>query len=163
MAGIVVMSVIALTSTSSFGLPGRSALHTGWPGWTVLCIALGGVALIAIRARRILAFIDPLVTDPGAEEAATSALSACPAPFRTRFFLGWIGGPLGVAVLGVVFAFSAAYFAIDALLARFSVSWTHAAFTTGNIVLGLAAFRTGAGRIATASIALAAYRNSAPY
>lgn len=42
---------------------------------------------------------------------------------QSRFAVAWVWGPMVVAVIAVLFAFSSAYFLIDAILQRFVVGW----------------------------------------
>ncbi|MGH2693473.1 MAG: hypothetical protein ACRDJJ_01530 [Actinomycetota bacterium] len=167
-AGIAALSAIAIVSTSSFGLPGRSALRTGWPGFVLL--GLVGVAVVVALARRrhiswVLArarepFTRPL-TDEEGYASVVEALSSCPAPFRTRFFIGWVLVPAALWGLGALLAFSSAYFVVDAVLARLSVDWFHPAFGVGNAFLSYVVFRIGAARISTWRLAVSAHRAAA--
>jgi hypothetical protein len=166
--GIAVLSAIAIMSTSSFGLPGRSALRTGWPGFALLGVV--GVAVVVAVARRrhiswVLArlrepFTRPL-TEEDAFESVVDALSSCPAPFRTRFFFGWVVAPAVLWGLGALLAFSSAYFIVDAVLARGSVNWFHPAFGVGDALLSYFVFRIGAPRMSTWRLAVSAHRAAA--
>jgi hypothetical protein len=89
------------------------------------------------------------------------ALSSCPAPFRTRFFIGWVLMPAALCGLGALLAFSSAYFVVDAVLARFSVDWFHPTFGVGNALLSYFVFRIGAARMSTWRLAVGAHRTAA--
>jgi hypothetical protein len=167
-AGIAVLSAIAIVSTSSFGLPGRSALRTGWPGWVLLGV-LGVTVVVALASRRRISWAlararEPFTRPLSEEESFGSvvdALSSCPAPFRTRFFVGWVLAPALTAGIGALLAFSSAYFVVDAVLARFSVNWFHPTFGVGNALLSYLVFRIGAARMSTWRVAVGAHRAAA--
>jgi hypothetical protein len=127
----------------------------------------GAAGLLALlRFRRLASFlrrvrepfVRPLQEHYGFEGTA-GALDACPAPFRYRFALGWIVGPALLAFAGALFAWSAAYFVIDATLSRFDVSWTHPAFGAGNALLALVLFRIAAPRLSTWRLAFSVYKD----
>jgi hypothetical protein len=167
-AGLVIMALIAIVSTSSFGLPGRSALRTGWPGAVLLGIAAVGT-LVALMQREHISWAisrarEPFVRRLSNEEnfeSMADALSSCPAPFRTRFFIGWVLLPAALWALGTILAFSSAYFVVDAIIARFSVNWLHPSFGVGDALVSYLAFRIGAPRAATWRLAVGAHRAAA--
>ena len=165
MAGIPLLSVIALLSPTSFGAPGSNTLRSGWPLYLLAGILALSILMLLTRARyvrwAVARFREPFVRsfsgDPRFEGAA-DALAECPAPLRARFALWWVWGPAALAVLGVVGALSCAYFLIDAVMARFEVGLGHPILAAINGAVGLIAFRLGAARLQTWRLALSVHR-----
>ncbi|MFN2389889.1 MAG: hypothetical protein ABR575_09850 [Actinomycetota bacterium] len=91
-------------------------------------------------------------------EGAVGALRACPAPFRMRFTAGWVWGPALVALLGVVFALSSAYFVVDAIVARGAIEPEQLLFAAGHALLSLVTFLLGARRLGTWPLAMTVSR-----
>lgn len=165
-AGLVVLGALGLVAPGSFGGPAVGTVAgRGWPalalaGLVAVCllIALAGRRHLGWLAARIREpFVRPLRENPSFEGAA-AALAACPDPLRTRFALSWVWMPAGLAVAGVTFAFSAAYFVVDAVLSRGQIGWGGGLLLAVNAALGLLAFRVGAVRLATWRVAAGAYR-----
>ena len=103
-------------------------------------------------------FLRPLSNISGFDGAA-DALAACPDAFKTRFAIGWIWRPLALFGLGIVCAFSTAYFVIDAALARFRVGWGQPAYAAGFLVLGLVVFALSAVKLSTWRLAVSVYKD----
>jgi hypothetical protein len=165
MAGVPILSVIALLSPTSFGAPGSNTLRSGWPLYLLLAILVVSVAMLLTRARYVrwalARFREPFVRSFSGDtrfEGAADALAECPGPLRTRFALWWVWGPAALAVLGVMGAFSCAYFLIDAIMARFEVGLGHPILAAINAAVGLVAFRLGAARLQTWRLALSVHR-----
>lgn len=160
------LTLIALVSPGSFASPRSNTLRTGWPLYALLGLLAISLLYLLARARRIRWAIararEPFVRAPEGDpryEGAADALAACPGAMRTRFALWWIWGPAALAVLGVMCSFSAAYFLVDAILARFNVGWEHPALAGGNIVASFLLFALGSRRLATWRLAVAAHRS----
>jgi hypothetical protein len=166
LAGLIVTGTIGVLSPAAFGSTGSRTLRTGWPSW--LLLGLIGVSVIyagskwryvrwALRRVR-----DPFVRAPEGDpryEGAADALAECPAPYRTRFAMWWIWGPVVLALLGGMCAFSVAYFVVDAVLAGFEVGWASPLLAGINLVLGLVLFRLAATRLSTWQMAMAVHRS----
>lgn len=155
-AGVVVLGLIAIVSPARFGQPGASTLQTGWPS-LALAATIGACVLIALARGRHLLWLGNRVREPLARpleempgfDDAVEALEACPAALRTRFAMSWVWGPVALAVLGGTFAFSAAYFLVDAILARGRVGWAQPVYALVFALASLVVFGLGAGRLAT--------------
>jgi hypothetical protein len=167
LAGILFLGIIGILAPSRFGSPGATAFRSGLPAVALVGIAaLCGVFAfirrheIAWAIRRLREPARRAVSEDPAFEGAVNALEACPRPMQSRFALFWVWGPTAMFILGAVFAFSAAYFVIDAILARFSVGWEQAALGAGNAVVSLAVFRVAAARLATWRLASSVYRSA---
>jgi hypothetical protein len=166
-SGILVLGLIALASPARFGQPGASTLRTGWPSIALL-VAIGLCLLAGLARRRHLLWLGGRVREPllrPLEEVsgfydAVEALEACPAPLRTRFALSWVWGPVATAVLGGTFAFSAAYFVVDAILARGRVGWAQPVYALAFTAASLVVFALGAGRFATWRVAASVHREA---
>ena len=164
-AGLIVMSVIGLASPGRFGGVGGRALGTGWPSWVLIGILVLCALVAVIRRRRLVwlvarvrePFRRPLSEDPHFAGAA-GALAASSSASRTRFAVGWVWGPVGVAVLGATCAFSTAYFVVDAVLARGRVGWEQPLLAAANIALGLVLFRIAAKRLSRWRLATSVHR-----
>lgn len=163
---IPLLTLIALASPGSFGSRASNTLRTGWPLYVLLSIlALSLVYLFTRRARiawSVRRLREPFVRAPEGDpryENAADNLAACPAPLKTRFAIQWVWGPLVIAVLGVMAGFAAAYFLIDAVLARFNVDWYHPVYAAANIVVSIVLFALASGRLITWRLALAVYRS----
>jgi hypothetical protein len=167
LAGILLLGVIGTLAPSRFGSPGARAFSSGLPSLALIgIVALCGMFAF-IRRREIVWAVRRLreparraLREDPAFEGAVNALEACPRPMQSRFALFWVWGPAAVFVLGGVFAFSAAYFVIDALLAGFSVGWEQAALGVANALASLMIFRLAAARLATWRLALSVYRSA---
>jgi hypothetical protein len=167
-AGVGLLSAIGILSPSQFGQPGADTFRSGWP--LIVLVVIAGIAVASALVRRselawALArvrepFVRPLEGEPRFEEAA-EALALCPAPLRGRYALLYSWGPAGLALLGGIFAFSCAYFLVDAVLARFSVGWAHPAYAVGFAVASLFVFALAAGRLATWRLATSVHKEVA--
>lgn len=160
------LTAIALVSPASFASPASNTLRTGWPLYALLGLLAVSLLYLLARWRRIRWAIararEPFLSAPEGDqryEGAADALAACPAPMRTRFALWWIWAPVGVAVLAVMCAFSAAYFLVDAILAQFNVGWEHPVLAAANLVVSFVLFALTARRLATWRLAVAAHRS----
>lgn len=167
-AGLGVMALIAFTSPTTFGARGSSTLRTGWPGLTLLALLIV-TGLLALFARARIAWAVARIREPlrrPLEEhecfsAASDALRSTAGPFRSRFAASWIVLPAGLVVLGTLFSFSAAYFAVDALLARFDVTPFQPLYGIASALLALATFRLASGRASTWRLAVSVYKDAA--
>jgi hypothetical protein len=156
LAGVALLGLIGIASPSQFGQPGAATLQSGWPLYALSAL-ITSVGLLALARRRHLAWLlarlrEPLdrpLDDHHGFGDAVSALEACPAPLRTRFALSWVWGPVVGAVLGGTFAFSSAYFVVDAVLARFRVGWAQPVYALGFAALSMIVFAAAAGRMST--------------
>ena len=119
--GCLVLGLIGMTSPSSFGDPGAGRGGPQW--WGAGIVVLIAALVLAVRARVWLRPLRYRFDDRRAVGAAADALRSAPAPFRTRYAAAWIWLPVGMMTLAALLAASAAYFLIDAVLARFSVTW----------------------------------------
>ncbi|MDQ4142278.1 MAG: hypothetical protein M3198_00790 [Actinomycetota bacterium] len=165
-AAVPLLTLISLLSPGSFGSPASNTLRSGWPLYVLLgLLAISCIYLFGRRAhiRWSLARVrEPFVRAPEGEasyENAADALAACPGPMKTRFALWWVWGPVVVAVLAVMAGFSAVYFLIDAILARFDVGWGHPVFAAANLAISFVLFALVSGRLVTWRLALAVHRS----
>jgi hypothetical protein len=166
LAGLLLLGTIGILSPRSFGSTGSRTLQTGWPKW----VLLGLIALCAIYAISKWRYIrwalrrvrDPFVRAPAGDpryEGAADALAESPAAYRSRFAFWWIWAPVLLVVLGCMFAFSVAYFVVDAVLAGFEVGWETPVLAGVNLILGLLFFRLAASRLSTWRMAVAVHRS----
>jgi hypothetical protein len=163
--GIVVLGTIGLLSPSSFGNPGATPMGSGWPWFLLLGVVIVCAAvLVAFRGRitwligRVREpFRRPLEEDP-AFDGAVGGLAESPAALQSRFAFQWIWGPAVLFGLGVMFGFSAAYFAVDAILARFQVGWEQPVLGVANAVTGYVMFRIAAMKLSTWRLSVSVWR-----
>ena len=163
---VPLFAAIGLVSPASFASPASNTLRSGWPLYALLGLLAVSLLYLATRFRRIrwaltrlrAPFVGPPEGDPRYEGAA-DALAACPGPLRTRFALWWVWGPAAFAALGITTAFSATYFLIDAVLARFNVGWENPVLAGANLILSFLFFALGAGRLVTWRLAVAVHRS----
>ena len=163
---VPLLTVIALVSPASFASPASNTLRTGWPLYALLGLLAVSIVYLLARMRRIRWALartrEPFVRAPEGDpryEGAADALAACPGPLRTRFVVWWVWGPVGIAVLAVMCAFSASYFLVDAILARGNVGWEHPVLAGANLASSFLLFAFGAGRLATWRLAVAVHRS----
>ncbi|MGH2808920.1 MAG: hypothetical protein ACRDKT_16775 [Actinomycetota bacterium] len=160
-AGLVLLGLIGLLSPSSYGNPGSAPLRTGWPWFLLLGVVGACVLILALRARRLRAFWRELkYGDPAADEAvdaAAATLERSPSA-QTRFVMSWVWGPITVMAIAVAFAFSTAYFAVDAILARFQIGWQQPLLGIIDAVIAYFLFLACAPRGARVPIAYRIYR-----
>jgi hypothetical protein len=129
-------------------------------------IAAAGLHLIA--RRRKIARATRLIgdtfrgrpADAGYEEAA-DALSSCPGPLRARFAVAWVWLPLGIGIVAALLACSAAYYVVDATLARFDVGLGQVLYGVGLALGSLVTYLAIARRLLTWRVAFAASRDAA--
>jgi hypothetical protein len=167
LVGVLLLGVIGTLAPSRFGSPGATAFRSGLPSFALIgIVALCGMCAFIRRReivwalRRLREPAHRIFSDEPAFEGAVNALEACPRPMQSRFALFWVWGPAAMFVLGAVFAFSAAYFVIDAVLASFSVGWEQVALGAGNALASVVVFRVAAARLATWRLALGVYRSA---
>ena len=162
--GILVLGTIGLISPSSFGDRGAVPVQMGWPWFALLAGLLICIAAFAPRWRRLRDLVRIASRAVGHEDViagAADSLAAARPSFQTRFALGWVWGPTALLVVGMTFAFATAYFAVDALLARFQVGWESAALAIANTVVAYALFRLAAFRASRLPISHRAHRDAA--
>lgn len=165
LSGLVVLGVIGLFAPSGFGAPGSRAL-----GNRTLSLALAGtvVAAAALLAangahlrwlvRRIREpFERPLNWESNFDGAA-DALAQCSEAWRSRWATSWVWGPAVLAVAGVTFAFSSAYFVVGAVIAGGRIAWGHPVLAGINALLSIVCFAAGAARLSTWRMALSVHR-----
>jgi hypothetical protein len=143
-SGMVVLGLIGLSSPSTFESP-----RSGWQWWALLAAVILAAAELAIRWRRWLAPILHKTSSHDAVEAAASALESCPVAYRTRYSMGWVWGPAGAGVLAAIFAFSSAYFIVDAILARGNIGPEQALLCVAQLIIALVILWLAATRLTT--------------
>ncbi|MFN2488826.1 MAG: hypothetical protein ABR529_03620 [Actinomycetota bacterium] len=127
-----------------------------------LCLAYGALRRAELRwlaARVREPLVRPLEEEPHFDDAVET-LESCPAPLRMRYAIAWVWGPIAWAVVGGTCAFSAAYFVVDAILARFRVGWEQPLYGAVFGVLSVIVFAGAAGRLATWRFAASVYREA---
>ncbi|HVL63625.1 MAG TPA: hypothetical protein VM573_00465 [Actinomycetota bacterium] len=164
-AGVGFMAILAVLAPGTFG---RRRVPLDDPRGLVLLAILTAVALIALLAGRRLVWLaarvrEPLIRplrDHAAFDGIAAAVEACPAPLQVRFALAWVWLPVAAAVAGGTFAFSTAYFVVDAVLSRGQIGPGQALLLAINALAGLLVFRSAAFRLSTWRIAASAYRDA---
>lgn len=164
-AGLALLSLIALVAPSNFGQPGAATLRSGWPSFALggLIAASAGFAwanrerLLWLAARLREPLVRPLEEHPSFAEAA-DALASCPPPLRLRWALGWVWGPIGWALAAGTLTFSSAYFVVDAVLARFRIGWAQPVYALAFAGLGVLVFAAAAGKLATWRFAMSVHK-----
>ncbi len=164
---VLLLAIVGLVSPARFGAQGSRAFGSGWP--TAALIGLAAACGLWVFARRkthrwVVArikepFRRPLEEDP-AFAGASGALAAAPAPLRTRFALAWIWAPAAAAAVAATACLSAAYFLVDAVLARFEVGWQQPVLAAADLIVGWALLRIAAGRLALWPLAVAVHRDA---
>jgi hypothetical protein len=171
-SGVILLGIIGLLSPSAYGQTsgfserGRfGALGLGWPGLVLLGLVLLG--LVYALAHRdgirwtVVRLIDPWrrpMTEHDSYEGAVGALDATSDPYRTRYAWRFVYRPLVLAVLATFFAFSSAYFLVDATLARFQVGWQQPVFGVANTVISLILWRVAALGLSTYRLSASVYK-----
>jgi hypothetical protein len=164
---LLLLSLIGLASPARYGSQGSRAFGTGWTSLALAGIA-AGCATWAIAHRGTHAWLvrkvrepfrHPLEADP-AFAGAAHALGAAPAPLKTRFAAGWIWLPAVSALLALAGCLSTAYFAVDAVLARFEVGWQQPVLAAANLLLAWVLLRVAAGRLAVWPLAVGVHREA---
>ncbi len=160
-AGFILLGVIGLLAPSRFGNPGAAPFRSGWP-WLLLLALVGlCVGVLVLRWRHLRMLVNDVRRGIGTEEAvegAAASLASAPGVLRTRFALAWVWGPLLLLVMGTTLAFAAAYFAVDAILARFQIGWEQPVLGMINAALSLLVFRLAAFRGSRLIVAYRAHR-----
>ncbi len=162
---LMVLAIIGLVSPERFGSPtSRPAGAIQW--WSLVALLVGCLAWCASKRSGIVAgatrLFEPLrrpLDELDAFYPATDALLSAPAAVRTRFAVGWVWGPVAVVVLAGFFAASAAYFLVDAILARFQIGWEQPVLAVVNAALSLVVLRLGAKRLSTWRLAFSIHRD----
>ena len=169
MFGILLMASFGLLSPKSFGSPGSRALSSGWGTLSMVVVLVAAVLHFAARRRKFVRLWDLIratlrgaPTDEG-YEGATNALSSCPGPLRARFAVMWVWLPLLIGAVGVLLAFSAAYFFVDAVLARFDVGLGQILYGVSLALASLLVFIADAPRLLSWRVAYAAARDATSY
>jgi hypothetical protein len=165
LAGTAILGAIAVLSPAQFGQPGAATLKTGWPSLALVGAIAVGVLYAILRRRQLIWLVErvrepllrPLNDAPGWDDAV-DALESCPSPLRARFAFSWVWAPVAGALLGGTFAFSSAYFLVDAILARFRVGWGQPVYGLSFAALSLIVFSLTAGRLASWRFAASAYK-----
>jgi hypothetical protein len=161
-AGLVILGLIGLLSPSSYGNPGSAPLRTGWPWLVLLGLVATCLLVLGLRARRFRALWRDLKHgDPATDEAVdacSATLEAGPPSAQTRFVFAWVWGPVVVMAIATAFAFATAYFAVDAILARFEVGWQQPLLGIIDAVIAFVLFLLCAPRGARVAIAYRAYK-----
>ena len=166
-AGIIVLGVIGLITPSRFGTPGATAFGSGWPAFVLLAVVVL-CSIVAVIKRRNIAWLAerlrepwrrPLTERPNYDDAV-DALAACSDAQQSRFAFSWVWGPMVVVVLAVLFAFSTAYFLVDAILQRFVVGWETPILAAANALLSLILWRLVAVRMSTWRFAASVYKSA---
>jgi hypothetical protein len=163
--GIGFLALVAMASPARFGVQGGRAFGSGWPVLVLAAVALGCAAWVFARGRRLAwlvaaarePFRRPLEEDP-AYAGLSGALAACRGPLKTRFALGWIWGPAVAGLVAAAACLSAAYFLVDAVLARFEVGWQQPVLAAADLTVAWVLLRIVAGRLAVWPLAVAGHR-----
>lgn len=163
LSALLLLGVIGLVRPSRFGSPTSRPLRSSeWAALALLVAVVAGFALLRRRSvrRSLERFAEPFrrPIDHPSYEPAASALDSCPAPFRTRFAFGWVWGPAAGFVLAAFLAASSAYFAVDAILAGFSIGWEQLVLAAIQAGAALIVMRLVSSRLATWRLALSVYR-----
>ncbi len=161
----LLLCVIGLLSPARFGAQGSRAFGSGWPD-LILVTGAGACAAWVVARRRSLAWVVARAREPwhrALEEdpafpGASGALAACRGPLRARFAAGWIWAPAGAAVVAGASSLAAAYFVVDAVLARFEVGWQQPVFGALYLAVAWVVLRAAAGRLAVWPLAVSAHR-----
>ncbi len=165
-AGVIALGLIGLITPSRFGSPGATAFRSGWPAYVLLGLVALCTLIALVKRKNIMSLIQrlrepwqrPLTERPNYEDAA-DALAACSERLQSRFAVAWVWGPMVVAVIAVLFAFSSAYFLIDAILQRFVVGWETPILAAVNALVSIILWRAVAGRMSTWRFAASVYKN----
>ncbi|MGH2750377.1 MAG: hypothetical protein ACRDK3_05835 [Actinomycetota bacterium] len=171
-AGVILLGIIGLLSPTTYGQTrGFSArgqiggLGLGWPALVLAgLVALGLLyAFVHLRGIRwaVVRVIDPwrrpLDESPN-YEGAVGALEASPDALRTRYAWRFVYRPMVLAVLATFFAFSAAYFLVDATLAQFQVGWQQPVLAVVNAVISVLLWRSAALGLSTYRLAASVHK-----
>jgi len=171
-AGVIVLGIIGFLSPSTYGQTrGFSArgqigaLGLGWPGLVLVgMVALG--LLYALLQRdgirwTVVRVIDPWrrpMDEHPSYEGAVGALGASSDANRTRYLWRFVYKPLALAVLATFFAFSSAYFVVDATLAQFDVGWQQPVLGVINSAVSVVMWRLAAVGLSTYRLATSVHK-----
>lgn len=161
----MLLGTIGLISPARFGSP-TSRPRRGIEWWALAAVIGICIVVVVVRRARLVrgasrfqqTFSGRELEQHPSFEPAVSALDSCPGALQTRFAIGWAWGPPALVVLGFVFAASAVYFLIDAVLARFTVGWGQALLAGVNVLLSLLVFRAAAKRLSVWRLSYAVHR-----
>lgn len=164
-AGMGLMSAIALLRPEGFGLPGREPSRTGWPGITLM-VVIAAVIVYAVVRQHHLRWLWDRVREPFRRplsesryyEGAVTSLDACSEVLQARFGIAWVWFPAVVWVAGAAFAFSTAFFVIDAVMARGGIGWGQPALAAGNALASFVTFAAVGGRLSTWRLAASVHK-----
>jgi len=171
-AGVIVLGIVGLLSPSTYGQTrGFSArgqigaLGLGWPGLALAGMVLFGLVYAFVHREgvrwTVVRVIDPwrrpLQENPN-YEGAVGALDASSDANRTRYLWRFVYKPLILAVLATFFAFSSAYFLIDATLAQFQVGWQQPALGVANSIISALLWRLAAVGLSTYRLAASVHK-----
>jgi hypothetical protein len=165
LTGSIVLGVIGLIAPSTLGIPGARPLGNRTASLAVGAVLLVSLAILAARRAHLIwllqrirePYIRPLTEDPHFEPAA-DALAQCSDTWQSRWATAWIFLPGSLAAVGVLFAFSSAYFVIDAAATLARVGWEQPVLAGVNAVLSIVCFGLGARRLSTWRLALSVHR-----
>lgn len=165
LAGLLVLGVIGLLSPASFGAPTSRAFSSGV--WTFALAALVSLCLL-IAVTRLgyyrglsVRIREPFTRSYGGDqnfEGAADNLAQCPAALHTRWALAWIWFPALLAMGGVTFAFSCAFFAVGAIVSGGDVGWGNGLLAGSNAALSFLCFALATARLSTWRLAIGVYR-----
>jgi hypothetical protein len=171
-AGVTVLGIIGFLSPSTYGqtrgFSSRGqigALGLGWPGLVLVgMVALG--LLYAFLQRDGIRWTVVRVIDPWRRpldenpnyEGAVGALGASSDANRTRYLWRFVYKPLVLAVLATFFAFSSAYFLVDATLAQFDVGWQQPVLGVINSIISVVLWRLAAVGLSTYRLATSVHK-----
>jgi hypothetical protein len=171
-AGVTVLGIIGFLSPSTYGqtrgFSSRGqigALGLGWPGLVLVgMVALG--LLYAFLQRDGIRWTVVRVIDPWRRpldenpnyEGAVGALGASSDANRTRYLWRFVYKPLVLAVLATFFAFSSAYFLVDATLAQFDVGWQQPVLGVINSIISVVLWRLAAVGLSTYRLAASVHK-----
>jgi hypothetical protein len=171
-AGVIVLGIIGFLSPSTFGqtrgFSSRGqvgALGLGWPGLVLAgMVALG--LLYALLQRDGIRWTVVRVIDPWRRpldenpnyEGAVGALGASSDANRTRYLWRFVYKPPALGVLATFFAFSSAYFLVDATLAQFEVGWQQPVLGVVNSILSVGLWRIAAVGLSTYRLAASVHK-----
>jgi len=171
-SGVIVLGTIGFFSPSTYGqtrgFSSRGqigALGLGWPGLVLVgMVALG--LLYALLHRDGIRWTVVRVIDPWRRpldenpnyEGAVGALGESSDANRTRYLWRFVYKPLALAVLATFFAFSSAYFLVDATLAQFDVGWQQPVLGVINSIVSVVLWRLAAVGLSTYRLAASVHK-----
>jgi hypothetical protein len=171
-AGVIVLGIIGFLSPSTYGqtrgFSSRGqigALGLGWPGLVLVGMVAFGL-LYALLQRDGIRWTVVRVIDPWRRpldenpnyEGAVGALGASSDANRTRYLWRFVYKPLALAVLATFFAFSSAYFLVDATLAQFDVGWQQPVLGVINSIISVVLWQLSAVGLSTYRLATSVHK-----